>query len=129
VSRALGLPRVALRLLFGRPRAPSRSFAELREAYRERLRQGVTAGRFAPPPRAWDDPEAGRRRVIGHWREAGRELDRAAAGWSGREPALDRLALPHPALGRLSVREMLFFTLYHEAHHLRLVAERRNGAP
>ncbi len=44
-------------------------------------------------------------------------------GWS--EAALDRYRLPHPLLGKLTVREMLFFTLYHNAHHLDQVAGRR----
>jgi len=36
--------------------------------------------------------------------------------WS--ELQMDRIRLPHPVLGKLSVREMLFFTLYHNQHHL-----------
>jgi hypothetical protein len=34
------------------------------------------------------------------------------------QSALDRWRLPHPLLGRLTVREMLFFTLCHNRHHL-----------
>jgi hypothetical protein len=47
----------------------------------------------------------------------------ALQGWS--EQALDRLRLPHPGLGLLTVREMLLFTLYHNAHHVFGVAQRR----
>ena len=35
------------------------------------------------------------------------------------EPSLDRYQLLHPLLGRLTVREMLEFSVYHHAHHLR----------
>ncbi|MEO8501391.1 MAG: hypothetical protein ABI565_10790 [Vicinamibacteria bacterium] len=35
--------------------------------------------------------------------------------------ALDSTRLPHPILGRLSVREMAFFTLYHLRHHHALI--------
>jgi hypothetical protein len=42
--------------------------------------------------------------------------------WS--EAELDAYRLPHPLLGRLSVREMMFFTLLHNRHH-QAVAERR----
>ena len=42
--------------------------------------------------------------------------------WSER--ALDRYRLPHPLLGRLTVREMLLFTLYHSVHHFSLVSTR-----
>ncbi|MFC6661951.1 DinB family protein [Deinococcus multiflagellatus] len=41
----------------------------------------------------------------------------ALAGWS--DAALDRCALPHDLLGRVSARELLFFTVYHDHHHLR----------
>jgi hypothetical protein len=37
---------------------------------------------------------------------------------------LERIRLPHPLLGRLTTREMLFFTLYHNQHHVE-VAKRR----
>ena len=37
---------------------------------------------------------------------------------------LDRYRLPHPLLGKLTVREMLFFTVYHNYHHVRSVADR-----
>jgi hypothetical protein len=40
------------------------------------------------------------------------------------ERGLERLRLPHPALGLLTVREMLFFTLYHNLHHVLNVADR-----
>ena len=34
---------------------------------------------------------------------------------------LDAVLLPHPLLGKLTVREMLFFTVYHVQHHRALV--------
>jgi uncharacterized damage-inducible protein DinB len=33
------------------------------------------------------------------------------------EEQLDRLILPHPLLGKLTFREMLYFTIYHVQHH------------
>lgn len=121
--RALGIPRLLLFVLFGPQRRDSRTFPELREVYLAGLASGGTAGRFAPSPRpAPADPEAWRAQVMATWRGAHEALLPQIARW--KEPALDRYRLPHPLLGRLSVREMLFFTLYHNAHHLRLVASR-----
>jgi hypothetical protein len=34
-----------------------------------------------------------------------------------KEEDLDRYLLPHPILGRLTIREMAYFTLYHVRHH------------
>ena len=39
--------------------------------------------------------------------------------WSDED--LDNTLLPHPLLGKLTVREMLFFTIHHVQHHQRLV--------
>lgn len=103
----------------------SRSLTALRADYRERLQQtGATAGRFAPSPKPTpDDLEAWQREVLGSWRGAVSGLAAKIPAWS--EAALDRYQLPHPLLGKLTVREMLFFTVYHNAHHLTLVAGRR----
>jgi hypothetical protein len=124
LTMALGLPRFVLWLRFGRTAVASRSFELMRETYRARLAAGATAGRFAPSPQPLPtDPTAYRETVLASWRAVNDDLRSRIAGWD--EAALDRYRLPHPALGRLTVREMLFFTLYHHAHHLNLVASRR----
>lgn len=51
----------------------------------------------------------------------------AAAIGDWPERALDRYRLPHPLLGKLTVREMAQFTLLHNVHHV-AVAERRRHA-
>ena len=33
------------------------------------------------------------------------------------ESDLDVIILPHPLLGKLTLREMLYFTIYHAEHH------------
>lgn len=121
--RALGLPKLVLRFKFGRSASPSRTFPVIREVYRSRLQAGGTAGRFAPSPQPIpSDPESWRLQVLESWRGAASALHARVPGWS--EAALNRYRLPHPLLGPLTVREMLFFTLYHNAHHLNLVASR-----
>ena len=122
---ALGLPRLLIGLRFGRGADDSRPFAALRDAYRARLREtGATAGRFAPSPRPLpDDLEVWQGEVLASWRSAVSALTGKIPVWS--EAALDRYRLPHPLLGKLTVREMLFFTVYHNAHHLEQVAGRR----
>lgn len=128
VARAMGLPRIALGLRFGIHRGPSPPFADLRARYLAELAAGGTAGRFTPstqpPP---DDPESAREAIIAQWLEANGALQAALAGWNER--SLDRYRLPHPLLGPLTMRQMMAFTVYHTAHHLRRVAERRGDIP
>jgi hypothetical protein len=123
VTRGLRIPRWLLALRFGWAKAPSRTYEVLHSAYRDRLAKGISAGRFAPSARQTStDPEAQRREIVARHGAALGALVEAVALWP--EVALDRRLLPHPALGMLTVREMLFFTVFHNRHHLALVQDR-----
>lgn len=121
VTKALRMPRLVLWLMFGRPRRASRTYDALIGFYRSKLTGGNDAGRFAPSPRALTDPAD----VLAQHARANRELREAIARWSDK--ALDRYHLPHPLMGKLTVREMLFFTLYHQLHHIDVVKRRREA--
>ncbi len=123
LAHGLRLPRWLLALRFGRGPGRSRDFNQIRSTYLEALAAGAQAGRYAPapePPPA--DATARRRELLSGWARSIVELQNAVARWP--EAALDTQRLPHPILGSLTVREMLAFTVYHTAHHLRRVAER-----
>ena len=62
------------------------------------------------------NPVHSQQSLIQKWLEVSERLPAALANWN--EKALDRHCLPHPVLGKLTVREMLFFTLYHNTHHV-----------
>ena len=65
VIRALNMPRFVLRLLFGKARIPSRTFVEVREAYRAVLAAGDQAGSYTPPNRIdVHDPGCARERFL-----------------------------------------------------------------
>jgi len=126
VARALELPRVALAFRFGLTWRPSRTYEAVRETYLKALAGGVTAGRFAPapePPPA--DPDAARRELMEKREMVSARLLAALTRWG--EGSLDHLVMPHPALGKLTAREMLFFTLYHNTHHVENVARRKGS--
>jgi hypothetical protein len=61
-------------------------------------------------------------------RRAGVLADLVAQAGRWSEADLDACRLPHPLLGRLTVREMLLFTQYHEVHHVANVERRRARA-
>ncbi len=119
VAKAMRLPRILVRVMFGAPRRASVSYEALRERYLGKLADGADAGRFAPSSRVVADREA----VLAQLEQANRDLRAAIARWP--DSALDRHQLPHPILGKLTAREMLFFTLYHLTHHIAVVEKRR----
>ena len=126
VVKALAMPKIVLRLLFGRSRRASMSYDELRARYLQALAEGGRAGRFAPSERSETDREAWRAAIMKELARANTELRRNIA--RGTDGQLDRLQLPHPLIGKLTVREMLLFTLYHQGHHVDVVKRRLREA-
>ena len=125
LAAAMEVPRMALRVRFGRSRTGSRSFDEIVQVYSEQLAAGAGAGPFSPSdkiPELSDDEW--RLLILDRWQQASQQLAEASEGWGERD--LDKYRLPHPLLGKMTVREMLFFTLHHNAHHARRVAQRRS---
>ena len=127
LAMALKIPKIIIRFKFGRHNGASRSFDELKKMYRQKLNEGATAGRFAPGKR--DIPvhaDNWKYEIIANWQQVSASLTNNLQRWSEKD--LDRYCLPHPLLGNLTVREMLFFTLYHNHHHARRVEERGKAA-
>jgi len=118
----LTVPRVALRVAFGAPTSPSRSFEQIAASYERVLVAGGTAGRYTPSPEKENGGDIRRNAIMDHHSETLRGLTQAMERWS--EVQLDAHRLPHPLLGKLTVREMMLFTLLHNRHHVE-VAERR----
>ena len=125
VNRGLVLPRLALLVLFRRARRPSSSFEVLMANYKAALAGGGRAGRFGPSAlRPTEQTGAMRTRIMAHHATAAEAFACALERWSDR--ALDRYQLPHPLLGKLTVREMAYFTLLHNVHHVAVAEQRRS---
>jgi hypothetical protein len=125
VARGFAIHPWLLRLRFGRVRAPSRSYDGVRELYQARLAGGARAtGPFVPPPDdcTLDRVSAYRAEILGRWARVNARLRDALQRWSERR--LDGVGLPHPLLGKLTAREMLFFTLHHNQHHVQAARRR-----
>lgn len=90
-----------------------RTYTQIRRDYQQVLRQGARApARYVPRLRAGHTQDRLARSV----QVSILNLQAALRGWD--ECRLDTLWLPHPLLGLLSIREMMFFTLYHNSHHV-----------
>ena len=123
VVRGLGYPALLLRLRFGRPAREPWSYGRLTTLYDALLRTGVKSLQtYEPRSGVVADRGAYRERVLGQWRSVKGELLDAVGRLSERRA--DRISLPHPGLGVLSGREMLYFVIHHDLHHLE-VARRR----
>lgn len=123
LNRALRLPRIALRMKFGTAKAPGETMDALAARYEATLAGGAKAtSRFVPPAVALEDKP----RLLEALRHEGKRLVEVAETWS--EQNLDKYVLPHPLLGDLTVRGMLFFTYHHMGHHLETLRRGYGGA-
>ena len=113
LNTALRLPRVALRASFGKVQHPSTTFDEVIAKYKAALAEGGEAsGQFLPQT----PTSADKTKLMASLAKEGERLSAVVRKW--REEDVDTYVLPHPLLGKLTVREMLFFTVYHMDHHL-----------
>ncbi|HKC34437.1 MAG TPA: DinB family protein [Chitinophagaceae bacterium] len=116
---AYGLPKFALRILFGKTNRPSRTYGELVTKYKVKLAAGGRAsGQFIPPFITFEKKDA----LIKKYAEQKQKL--IAKIEKQRETDLDVYILPHPLLGKVTLREMLYFTIHHNEHHLELLKNR-----
>jgi hypothetical protein len=91
----------------------SRSFETLKAYYLKALDEGEQAGpEYEPEIEGdWTKEE-----LLGNWRMIQHKFEKRIDKWSEKD--LDTYLLPHPVLGKLTLREMLFFTIFHTQHHL-----------
>lgn len=119
ILKAIHLPKDQLRHMFGEMDRQGQNFNDLKARYLQVLReQGIKA-----PPRFQPRPETNKalEDALMEWKELGQGFQDAASKWGEEE--LDLYVIPHPALGNLSIREMLFSTIFHNAHHLLQIEE------
>ena len=117
VTQALKLPKFTLQAMFGKPQKASMPYEELCQIYRDEIAKGAQAsGRFLPnQEQPAENAEEKKQELVDRFSKAGAELVSAVEKWD--ESELDQYLLPHPILGKLTIREMLFFTIYHNLRH------------
>jgi len=113
LNMALRVPKFVLKWKFGAAKRASESLESLAPRYEAALAAGGKAPKpFVPPAVKIED----KARLLETLRSEGQKLVKAVGGW--KEADLDKYVLPHPLLGKLTVRTMLLFTYYHMQHHL-----------
>ncbi len=115
LGSALKMPKLALHASFGKANRPSRTFSEMMERYQEKLKEGAKAiGPYVPE----NTESISKADLLESWQAIGAKFSaRLSKNWT--EEQLDKYVIPHPLLGKMTVREMMFFTIYHNLHHLK----------
>jgi hypothetical protein len=112
VNLAFVLPRFVLRIAFGKSNRTSKSYEALVEKYHAKLAAGgKSSAPFIPKTVTIEQREKLSKKL--HLLTD--SLVQHAGSLS--EEQLDTYLLPHPLLGKLTLREMIYFTIYHVEHH------------
>lgn len=116
IAKALILPRFVLRRVLAKANRPSKTYEGLVEKYQTSIENGGKAsGKFIPPPVLWQQRGSLIRKLPKTISNIQKRLDKLS------ESDLDNLVAPHPLLGKITLRELLYFTIYHVQHHQKLI--------
>ena len=103
-------------IIFGKANRSSKSYDELVEKYQQKLSEGYKATGNYIPPKIYASQKIFLENKLAHIINAIEDnLDNFS------EEELDKYILPHPLLGKLTYREMMYFTIYHAQHHEKIV--------
>ena len=116
LSKGMMLPKFSFAMMFGRSNRPSKSYDELVKKYQQKLSEGGKAhGRYLPTKVSF----ANQQQTHSAMRKSVNSICKNVEGYS--ELQLDHYVLPHPLLGKVTIREMMYFTIYHAEHHRKIV--------
>ena len=114
VDMAFGPPIFVLKMKFGLSNRPSKTYEKLVGNYLRVLDKNkdyVLPERFAPNEIPFQYKEKKLKKLENLIQKLVSRLKRFT------EEDLDPYILPHPVMGKLTLREMLYFTIYHVQHH------------
>lgn len=112
------LPKFVFGLLFGKADRNSLNYEGLVKKYQTVLANGGKAGgRFIPKSIETAEKEQLKVNLLKSIESLTKNIEKFS------EDDLDKYRLPHPLLGKLTVREMLYFTIYHVEHHHKAVLQ------
>jgi len=120
VNMALLLPKIIMRLFFGKPNE-KRTYEQLVNDYQNALKNGGKAGALYIPKSV---SISKKQNLIINLTKLVVALNRKIDKIS--EEDLDKHNLPHPLIGKTTIREMLYFTIYHVQHHQKAIKENLN---
>ena len=109
---AFSLPNFTL-LFLEKLNRETRSYEEMVEKYLQKLSQGAVATeKFMPEKLSIENKKED---LIEELKHINNSFLKKVDDFT--EEDLDKYLLPHPVLDKLTIREMLYFTIYHTLHH------------
>jgi DinB family protein len=111
LANALMMPKFVIKMKFGVTNRPSRTYDALVEKYTAKLKEIGSSYQVQLDPVPWVQ----RQPLMEKLQRSVETLCHRARKYS--EDELDYYILPHPLLGKMTMRELLYFTAHHVLHH------------
>ncbi len=124
INKGLKMPKFILKNRIGKANRPSKGYDQVVFRYQERLSEFASK----PGPREFQPAKSSHsdlNRMLEGFKKTEETLKKLLKKWS--EDQLDEFILPHPLLGKVTVREMLYFSIYHMDHHQNLIKRYLKG--
>ncbi len=113
---ALLLPFWILTLLFGKANRASKTYRGLKKKYKSRLKiHGSSPTVFTPTPVSFNQKEKLSFQLLKNVQTIIQRLKKFT------DDQLEEVIIPHPLMGKLTLKEMMYFTVYHAQHHQEMV--------
>ncbi len=123
VNIGFTLPKILLRLAYGQHKQAPRTFEQLQTLYKNALAGGAKApGLYIPKPVLYKDKNI----LLEKHHSLNAKFMEIINSHTDFE--LDNYCLPHPILGKVSLRELAIFTSFHSQHHYDLLKSKLNKA-
>ncbi len=121
LNMAFSLPNFAL-LFFGKLNRDARSYDEIGAKYYQKLAEGAVAtSQFVPEKISVENNKL---ELIDELKKINDLFLKKVNNFT--EEDLDKYLIPHPVLGKLTIREMLYFTICHTLHHQKAILFQQN---
>jgi hypothetical protein len=109
--KVFSFPKIIIRIIFGKANRNSKHYDLFIAKYEERFAKGTNPpGRFLPK-----EIKSEREVQVKGLTYSLNKLCNQVSGFT--EQQLDNLIMPHPMFGKITLREMLYFTIHHVKHH------------
>jgi hypothetical protein len=119
--KALKLPIFLLKWRFGKSNRPSRTYDEVVKRYQEKL---AAAGPGVVGPFSRNMPQSNSVEIdiwFDQLERLTQKINQKTSQLSNTQ--LDTVLLPHPLMGKMTLREMLMWNTYHTKHHLEVLQD------
>jgi DinB family protein len=122
IVKGLGMPKFVLKLKFGKANRESKTYDELVAKYQLKLEQGgKSTNQYNPKVVPGSQRQKKSKQLLHNIELIASKL----ASWS--EEDLDNYIVAHPLLGKITVRELFYFSAYHAHHHQLLIKHYLKG--